>query len=85
MAHTVKYGSDGKGQIHPILTISNNEINNENRDSRIIRRDGLYLAGLNHLKTSLDLIRAKKIFKIIMAYSKVFFKKFLTCYSLLVE
>ena len=70
MARTVKYRSDGKGQIRPILTISNNEI----RDSRITRPDGLYLAGLNHLKTSLDLIRAKKIFKIIMTYSKIFLK-----------
>ena len=74
MAHTVKYGSDGKGQIHPILTISNNEINNENRDSRIIRRDGLYLAGLNHLKPLWISFVLRKFLKLSWPIQKYFLK-----------
>ena len=56
-----KYGSNGKDQIHPILTISNNE----NRDSWIIRRDGPRMTVRTPIPN----------FKIIMSYPKIFFRK----------
>ena len=61
MSRDVKYGSDGKGQINPILTISNNE----NRDSWIIRRDGPRMTVRTLIPN----------FKIIMSYPKIFFRK----------